>query len=246
MGFRCILLGYWAVQCCACLPARIPSAQFTIYSLNPSTDTGSTLSRKLSVTDTTWDQYLGQTIAFSSRSYWQRPDTPVISNFIADALFFAADQHLGGRVDLVLVQEGVGGRYLPRGNITRQHIYRLLSKPIRWERRELRGDVLLKYLEEHFTGKWRGISANVSLRYKDKHLIDFKINGKKIDTATLFQLITIREVFAEKKQQNFLVNIPPIRTGNRLPSLVTDYCFSFSSAGLPLRLSTEKRIHEND
>ena len=246
MLLRCIFLGYWAVQCCACLPARVPPIQFTIYSLNPVTDTGSALLRKLSVVDASRKQYLEQTIAFSSRSYWQRPDTPVISNFIADALFFAANQHLGGKVDLVLVQEGVGGRYLPRGNITRHDIYRLFSGPIRWERRELRGDVLLKYLEVSFTGKWRGVSANVSLRYKDKHLIDFKMNEKKIDTASLFQLITIREVLAEKKQQNFLVNIPPIRTGNRLPSLVMDYCFSFSSSGLPLRLATEKRIHEND
>lgn len=246
MRFRGIFWLGWLLQCCACVPTRLPPVQFTIYRLDPFIDTGDSLFRELSAVDTLCRSYLSQPIAFSSRAYWQRPDTPILSNFIADALFYNAKSYLGGEVDLVLVNEGPGGRYLPRGNITRKHIYGLIPGPVRWERRELRGDLLLRYLETSFTGKWRGVSAGVGLTYAGKAVADCQVNGKKVDTQSIYRLITIRAAVEEKKQEDVLQNISPLLTGNQLPFLVMNYCFSFTNAGLPLRLSSEKRIHENN
>lgn len=243
---RCFLLGWFYCQLLGCHTPT--NATLTIYQLHSFKDTADDLYRKLiREYRQRWVQ-MDQIIAYSPAKHWQsaKSTLPVISNWVADAIFYSAGKLIGRKPHLVLVPVGTTFQQLPRGNISYRDIFRLFPGHHRWEYRQLPLDVAEQLFDTIISSRACGISAGTSIEKKAGQPI--KILYRKLDANPFsnIDIILVRDSWESNKLFPFLHNHPAIIQGNNLFDFMIAYCQSFSTAGIPLRISTEKRIHIYD
>lgn len=243
---RCFLLGCFFSQIVACHTP--PNASLTIYQIRSFKDTADEIYLKLiKEYRQRWVQ-MDQIIAYSPSKYWQRAKTPlpVISNWVADAILYSAGKMIGREPHLVLVPVGTTFQQLPRGNISYRDIFRLFPGHYRWEFRQLPLDVVEQLFDTTISAKSWGISAGTSIMRNEQKKIQVICRQAEANPFSKINVILVRDSWEDNKLLPFLHDHPAIMQGNHLFDFIIAYCQSFTAAGIPLRISTEKRIHAYD
>jgi len=194
-----------------------------------------------------WVQ-MDQVIAYSPNRYWQRGKTvvPVIANWVADGIFHSAGKMIGRVPQLVLVPVGTTFQQLPKGNISYRDIFRLFPGHYRWEFRQLPPDVVEQLFDTTISAKSWGISAGTSVEKKAGQPIKILCRKLAANPFSNIDIILVRDSWEDNNLFPFLQDYPAIMQGNNLFDFIISYCQSFTAAGIPLRISTEKRVHIYD
>lgn len=225
-----------------------PTASLTIYQIGTIKDTTDEIYRQLiSEYRQRWVQ-LDQIIAYSPTTYRQGTKTtvPVIANWVADAVYHTAGNVMGRAPHLVMMPVGKGFQQIPRGNISYRDMYRLFPGHFRWEFRQLPLHIVEQLFESTISQKSWGISAGTIIEKKRGQKIKIDCRDLKDGPSSKIDIILVRDGWIDNQLFPFLIDYPALLQGNNLVEFIISYCHSFTAAGIPLRISTEKRIYIYD
>ncbi len=194
-----------------------------------------------------WVQ-LDQIIAYSPYTFRQGTKTPVpvISNWVADAVYHTAVKLIGKAPHLVMMPVGTVFQQIPRGNISYRDMYRLFPGHYRWEFRQLPLSVIEQLFDTRNSQKTWGISAGTIIEIKAGQKIKIDCRDVETSPSSKMNVILVRDSWEYNQLFPFLIDYPALLQGNNLFDFVISYCHSFTAAGIPLRVYTEKRIHIYD
>lgn len=242
---------YRLTACICCLVFGChapPSSVLTIYRIQPIKDSSDHTYRRLTLDfRQEWEQ-LDRIVAYSPVKCWQTAQStiPILSNWVADAMYYSSEKLVGRAPDLVLVPVGREYLQLPRGNITCRDLYRLFPGHYRWELRQLTLHAVEQLFDSTFPTLSWGISSGTKITRKPGQQFKISCRGVEIDSASRIDVMMLRDMWEVKDPFSFLLEHPLILQGNNLHDFIISYCKSFTIAGIPLRISTEKRIHIYD
>lgn len=239
---RCFLVGMVWLQLSGChMP---PPSTLTIYQIRADADTTDEIYQRLIRNYRQRWKLMDQVMAYSPTNYWQSATSrvPVISNWVADALLHSAEKMIGRVPDLVLVSVGNFFQQLPRGNISYRDIYRLFPGHYSWEFRQLPLQVIEQLFDTTIYPKSWGISAGTIIQKRTGQKIKIICQGEEVTSTAKLNVILVRESWGNNNKSYLYQDHSLVAQGNNLHDFIISYCQTFTAAGIPLRISTEKRL----
>ena len=137
------------------------------------------------------DQEMNRVVGQAARTLEvYRPESP-LSNLVADVICQRAAERCGQPMDMAVMNIGGIRNLMAAGEITVGDIYQISPFQNVLAVAVLRGDVLLRLLEQIAAGGGEGISGAELVMTDDGLLQEAKVGGREVDTARHYRVATI-------------------------------------------------------
>ncbi|MCC8118605.1 MAG: bifunctional metallophosphatase/5'-nucleotidase [Bacteroidales bacterium] len=171
-------------------------------------------------------------------------DSPELLNFMADVAMIRGKQ-MAENVDLAIINKGGIRRGLLKGDVSEGDLITLMPFFNRYEVIEVPGDSLIANFDIMARQGGQGVSSNVEAVY-DKtagKCLSVKINGKSIDPAKTYRLVTIDYLANGGDYMHPLVGTPVIaRSETIVYEDLIDYFRTGAGKGKPIKASEKPRM----
>ena len=170
---------------------------------------------------------------------------PGLINFVSDFAFDMGRKLNGGKpVDLAFMNKGRLRRSLPEGDVTLGMIMMMQPFNNYLEVIDVKGKDLLEAFDVMAMRGGDGVSANVDATMKDKKCTSVKINGKNIDPAKTYRLVTIDYLANGGDYMEPLASAPKIARSHQVVYKdLLDYLAN-DMKGQKINPSNTRRMHD--
>ena len=135
------------------------------------------------------DKTMNTVIGTSAQMMFKDFPEGLLGNFVADLMLESVKRYPGQKADFSLVNNGGLRTNLPKGNISIRNIYELMPFDNEVVLVELRGSTVYKLLKSIAKGSEMAVSG-LTLTAKNSLPVEANIQGKTIDTASKYLLVT--------------------------------------------------------
>jgi 2',3'-cyclic-nucleotide 2'-phosphodiesterase (5'-nucleotidase family) len=156
-------------------------------------------------------------IGYSKKDLTKNDGENLLGNFVADAIFLAAEKSYQGKLDMAAVNNGGLRVNLSKGTLTVNDMYELMPFENELVILELKGSKALKFFEFQCQQKKTSISHTKVIAQNGKP-IEILINGAILDTNKLYS-IAMSDYMASSEPA-FLKEEKTINTGIKLRDLL--------------------------
>ncbi|MDR1584593.1 MAG: 5'-nucleotidase C-terminal domain-containing protein [Prevotellaceae bacterium] len=174
-----------------------------------------------------------------------RPES-LLSNFSADMLREAASEKLDTIIDIAIVNVGGLRTQLPKGDITKRHIFELMpfenELVVLW----LRGEKLSELLDIIASVGGEGISG-IKMGIKNNNAVNVLINGQPLEPDKLYAIATNDFLAGGNDKLTPLAEYERrVDSGLKLRNVYIDYIVSKTQKGGEIQSKLDKRIYYVD
>ena len=135
------------------------------------------------------DAEMGAVLGYApERMYVSEVECPML-NWSADALLEAAQEVCPKHVDVALLNRGGTRCNWAAGDITRGHVFKMMSFDNKMVVLTLKGADIIELFEGLASGQAQGI-AGMRVKFKDKKLAEISIGGKPVDPEATYRMAT--------------------------------------------------------
>lgn len=165
-----------------------------------------------------------------------------LGNFMADAYLAMAREKFAPAADFAYMNNGgIRLNQVQAGPLRRGTVYELMPFDNQMLIVPVRGALVQQFMD-HIAAEGGGGIAGLTMRIQNKKAVDVKIQGMPLDTARTYMMVNSDYVVQGGGRFEGFRALPAQQTGYLLRDAILDYCKRFRTQGLPLPVSTEKRI----
>ncbi len=163
-----------------------------------------------------------------------------LGNFMCDALIAMANEKLGAKADISVVNlGGIRRPYLEPGMISRGMLFEIMPFDNMMVLVTMKGEVLERFVQE-IAAEGGGIGG-FTMRVSNKKATEILVNGKPIDLSAAYTLVYSDYNFNNSKS---LKGTTSMTTTNYLiRDAMEDYVNKMNKAGIAIGENLENRIH---
>lgn len=184
---------------------------------------------------------MSKVIGFANTTlYYKQPESP-LGNFLADAMKTMGEEKFKRKIDAAIINAGGIRSYIPKGEITLQHVFEIMPYDNLIVLQELKGATLKKFLDYTASkGGW-GVSG-ITMQIIDHKADSVFINGKPLDENATYVVANTDYVARGGDNTVILKTIPQVSVGYLYRDAIIEFIEKFTKNGKPITALTERRI----
>ena len=218
------------------------SLVYTDYRIQKQGKTDSGLLKMLEPFSATLDASMNKVIGFSLINLNKKQPESGLGNFMADCIWLTAEKKFGRKVDAGFVNTGGIRSYIPKGNVTVGKIFELMPFDNLVVIQEVKGSVLLAFLNKTAADGGWPVSKSVTMGIKDKKAINIRIAGKPIDENGTYVIANSDYVANGGDNCEMLKKIPFVNKGYLFRDALIEFVTDLTLQGKALDYSIENRV----
>ena len=218
------------------------SLAYTDYRIQKQAKTDSNLVKMLAPYSTTLDASMNKVIGFSLINLNKKQPESGLGNFMADAIWLSAEKKFGRKVDAGFINTGGIRSYIPKGNVTVGKIFELMPFDNLVVIQEVKGSVLLAFLNKTAADGGWPVSKSVTMGIKDKKAVNIQIGGKPLDENSTYVIANSDYVANGGDNCEMLKKIPFVNKGYLFRDALIEFVTDLTLQGKALDYSIENRV----
>lgn len=165
-----------------------------------------------------------------------------LGSFMADAMFYAAQQKFGIPVDAAFVNPGgIRINQLPAGAVSRGKIFELMPFDNLVVLQKMTGATLQEFLD--LTAAKRGWPvAGLTMKIRNGKAVDVLVGGAPLDVQKIYTIVNSDYVANGGDDAEMLRRIPQENKGYLMRDAIFDYINILKAKGKNISVTNEKRV----
>jgi 2',3'-cyclic-nucleotide 2'-phosphodiesterase (5'-nucleotidase family) len=185
---------------------------------------------------------MDKVIGFSVNGLSAKQPESGLGNLMADCMRIMAEKKFGRKVDAGFMNQYGIRSYIPKGNITVGKIFELMPFDNLVVLQEIKGSVLLQFLNKIAADGGWPVSRGVKMGIKDKKAVNISINEKSLDENALYIIANSDYVAGGGDNCEMLRGIPQINKGYLYRDVLMEFIVSYTQQGKPVDYTIESRV----
>jgi 2',3'-cyclic-nucleotide 2'-phosphodiesterase (5'-nucleotidase family) len=236
-------LSFFLVFLTACSAQYQPkSIQYKDYKIYGGMEVDSNYVRLLKPYGDSVNRLMAGTVGYITESLEKGDTGGSLGSFMTDAFIAMAQKSYNQKVDVAFMNSwGVRLNQIPKGPITRSHIFELMPFDNALILIKADGKSLQAFLDlVAEKGGWP--VAGMTMSIKDKKAINVMIGGKAINSASTYTIAISDFIANGGDNVTVLKNLPRVNNNYLVRDALMDYVSSFQKIGQPVPVNNEIRV----
>jgi 2',3'-cyclic-nucleotide 2'-phosphodiesterase (5'-nucleotidase family) len=223
------------------LSAQNIQVDFLNYKIKPTSSFDSNYIKWLQPYADSMHSRMNIVIGFSVSTLVHKQPESSLGNFMVDAMKLMAEKKFNMNVDAAFINSGGIRSYLPKGDITLNHVYQIMPFDNLIVLQKIRGDVLLNLINKTAEeGAWP--VSGITMTLKNRKAENILINHQPIDLNKEYVIANTDYIANGGGGCSMLKNIPKMNKGYLLRDALIEYISSFTKQSKPIEAILDNRI----
>lgn len=181
-------------------------------------------------------------IGFANTNLTAKRPEGALGNFMADCMKLMAEEKFGRKVDAAFINPGGIRSYIQKGNITVGKIFELMPFDNLIVLQEIKGNVLLQFLDKTAADGGWPVSIGTVLLIKDKKIVSIMIDGKPLNKNATYVIANTDYIATGGDDCEMLRRVPRIDKGFLLRDALIGHVAELTLQGKPVESKVENRV----